>query len=267
MPEATAEEDLVLLLAAVRAAGAVARAQWRRSARHWEKADGQGPVSDADLAANRALAATLRPARPSYGWLSEEDPDTPDRLSARRLFVVDPIDGTRAFLAGEPGFAVVAAVVEEARPLAAAVHLPARSETYAAARGSRAWRERGGARSGLAPSARTAPEGAEVIASKASLAPEHWPGGPPPIRRRGRSSLAWRICLAAAGETDATLTAAPAWEWDVAAGCLIAEAAGCRVSDLDGHALAFNGPTPRVPSLLVAPPALHRALLAFRRPA
>ncbi len=272
MPEAGAPlrgpdpaEDRALLFEAARSAGEVALSHRGRAPRRWEKPEGAGPVSEADLAVNEALSATLRRARPDYGWLSEEDPDGPDRLGARRVFVVDPIDGTRAYLAGEPGFAVAVAVVEAGRPVAGVVHLPARGESYAAHLGGGAARHTAEGAEPVAPSGRTRLSGAAVLAPKSALAAEHWEGGALDVVRHVRSALAWRLCLVAAGRFDAVLTLRPAWEWDIAAAALVAEEAGCRVSDAEGRPLAFNRATPRAPSLVAAGPALHAAILAQRR--
>lgn len=257
--------DRALLVSAAEAAGAVARRMQARPLRQWDK-PGQGPVSEADLAVNEALKSALLPARPGYGWLSEEDPESiggAERLSAERVFLVDPIDGTRAYIAGEAAYAISVAVAERGRVIAAAVHLPARGETYAAHAGGGAWL----GEAPLAHSGRAKAAGAEVLMAKTFLAPEHWPGGPPQLVRRFRSSLAWRLCLVAAGAFDAVLTFRAAWEWDIAAGCLIAEEAGCRVTDDAGRPLAFNAAPPKAPGMVAAPPRLHAELMALRNPA
>ncbi|MEM1344997.1 MAG: 3'(2'),5'-bisphosphate nucleotidase CysQ [Pseudomonadota bacterium] len=268
MPEAetsgaapsAAARDRALLVAAAEAAGQVALDYQGRALKTWDKDAGQGPVSEADLAVNAVLAEQLRTARPDYGWLSEEDTDDPARLTTERVFVVDPIDGTRAFLDGQKGFAVALAVVEHGRAVAACVHLPARGETYAAHLG-------GGATLGEVPllaSARTSLDGAKAIASKNQLQPEHWPGGVPALDLGWRPALEWRLCLVASGRHDLTFTFRPAWEWDIAAGSLIASEAGVRVSDGQGQPLVLNAATPRAAGLIAAPPALHTQVLARR---
>ncbi len=120
MPEA---DDLALLTEAALAAGRIAMRFWRQAPKSWDKGGEHGPVSEADLAVNAALKDRLLTARASYGWLSEETPDTADRLARDRVFVLDPIDGTRAFLAGEDGFSISLAVVQAGRPVAGVVHL------------------------------------------------------------------------------------------------------------------------------------------------
>ncbi len=255
MPEA---DDLVLLTGAAEAAGRIAMRFWRQAPKSWDKGGDHGPVSEADLAVNAALRDRLMAARPGYGWLSEETPDNPARLAHDRVFVLDPIDGTRAFLAGEDGFAVSLAVVQAGRPVAAVVHLPAKGRTYAAHLDGPATRDG----QPIACSPRDAVAGADVLTSRAALAPEHWPGGVPEVKRSFRTSLAWRLCLVAEGKHDAMLTLRDTWEWDIAAGVLIAERAGCAVTDRRGAPLRFNAAHPQVGGVIAANPILHRGLTA-----
>jgi myo-inositol-1(or 4)-monophosphatase len=252
------ERDLALLAEAALEAGRIARRYWRKNPETWEK-PGQGPVTEADIAVNRMLLAELRAARPDYGWLSEETPDDTARLKHERVFVIDPIDGTRAFVAGEEHFSHALAVVEGARVVAGVVHLPIPDSTYCATQDSPALMN------GVPMVPRTPGAEPVVLASGAALAPEHWQGGVPQVRRAFRASLAWRFCLVAEGRFDAMLTFRPTWEWDAAAGALIAARAGAVVTDAAGAAPLFNRPDPRVPGLVVALPALHADLMARRQ--
>ncbi|WP_255349806.1 3'(2'),5'-bisphosphate nucleotidase CysQ [Gemmobacter sp. LW-1] len=251
------EDDLVLITDAARQAGALAMRYWRQAPKSWEK-PGQGPVSEADLAVNALLHDLLLKTRPGYGWLSEEDADTPERLAAARLFVLDPIDGTRAFIAGEDTFAVSLAVVEQGIPVAGVVHLPALDRTYTAALAQ-------GARKNDAPiraSGRAGVEGATLLTTGPNMAPEHWPGGVPDLKRSFRPSLAYRLCLVAEGRHDGMLTLRDAWEWDIAAGALIAAEAGATVTDRLGQPLRFNIAHPQAAGVIAAAPGLHAALLS-----
>lgn len=124
--------DLALLSEAARAAGPVALRYWKNAPRAWEKDGNAGPVTEADLAVNLLLEQRLRSARPDYGWLSEESADSGARQGAERVFIVDPIDGTRAFMAGEDTFSVSLAVAYAGRIVAAAVYLPALDRLYTA---------------------------------------------------------------------------------------------------------------------------------------
>ncbi len=257
MPAPDSRDDLVLLVAAAEAAGRIALRYWRQAPQSWEKEGGAGPVSEADLAVDRELSLHLRAERPEYGWLSEETPDDPARLDCAQVFILDPIDGTRAFLAGEEAFAVSLAVATEGEVTAAVVHLPARGQTYAARLGGPAMLNGRPIRA----SAREAVDGADVLTTRAALAPEAWPGGVPDLKRSFRASLAWRLCLAAEGRHDAMLTLRDTWEWDSAAGSRIAEQAGCVVTDRTGAALRFNRAVPLAPGVVAAPPVLHSGLL------
>lgn len=254
-----ADPDLALLLAAAEAAGRVARRHFRAGGRVWDKGGGQGPLTEADLEIDALLRAMLTAARPGWGWLSEESTDLADpaRLGVETVFIVDPIDGTRAFAEGQTSFAHALAVVRGGRPVAAVVHLPLKDLTYAATRGGGAWLN--GRR--MAQSGRAEPAGARVLASRAALEPSAWTGGVPAVERHFRPSLAWRLALVGEGAFDAALSLRDAWDWDIAAASLIAEEAGARVTDRAGGALAFNSPAARSPGLIAAPPALHAALL------
>jgi myo-inositol-1(or 4)-monophosphatase len=250
--------DLALLSEAAAEAAAIALRYWKRDPQVWDKGGEHGPVSEADLAVNDMLKARLRAARPDYGWLSEETPDDSDRLACNRVFIVDPIDGTRAFIAGEDNFAVSLAVAEAGRVIAGAVILPAKARLYTAELGQPARRD------GVAihASGRTELQGANILATKANMAPEHWKGGVPELRRSFRTSLAYRLCLAAEGRHDGMLTFRDSWEWDIAAGVLICECAGAVVSDRLGGALRFNAAHPMTAGVIATAPALHGQILA-----
>lgn len=255
-------QDLALLETSARQAGAIALRFWRQDPQAWDKAGDAGPVSEADLAVDTALKQTLLQARPDYGWLSEESPDDPARLAHDRVFIVDPIDGTRSFLAGDDGFAVSLAVAEAGRIIAALVHLPARQTTYAAHINGPALRNG----SPISPSIRQALEGADILTTRAHLAAEHWPNGLPDVQRSFRPALAWRFCLVAEGRHDAMVTLRPTWEWDSAAGTLIAQRAGCIVTNRQGEGLVFNKPHPQDNGIIAAPPALHAGFMAALTP-
>lgn len=242
--------DLDLLIEGAREAGRIAAGFWRKSPHSWDKGEGAGPVSEADLAVNDGLERILRGARPDYGWLSEESPMDMARLSAESVFIVDPIDGTRAFLDGQDAFAHSLAVARAGRVVAAVVYLPMRQTLYAAEAG-------GAAHCNDRPirvSPRTEIAGARVLASKSALAPEHWRAASvPAVERAFRPSLAWRLALVADGSFDAILTFRPTWEWDIAAGVLIAECAGARVGDRHGKPIRFNTPGASSDGIIAAP--------------
>lgn len=256
-----ASEDLQLLIDAAHASGDIARKHFKASPEVWDKAGNAGPVTEADLAIDRMLKTDLLAARATYGWLSEETEDSDARLSHDRVFIIDPIDGTRAFIDGQDSFAHSLAIAEDGKVIAAAVYLPAKNRMYSAHAASDAMLN--GQR--VQSSARAGVEGATVLTSKPNMQPNHWPGGVPDLHRAFRPSLAYRICLVAQGRFDGMLAFRPTWEWDIAAGALIAARAGAVASDGSGAALRFNAADPRSAGVIVAAPALHSALMAQRR--
>ena len=254
MPEA--ETDLALLIRAARQAGQIALRYWKRSPKVWEK-DDESPVTEADHAVNDALHATLRSARPDYGWLSEETPDDTARLQTEAQFILDPIDGTRAFIAGEDSFSHAIAIARGGRVTAGVVYLPALDRMFAATHD-------GPATLNGAPihaSTIAGIEGANILTPAANMKPEFWPGGVPDLKRSFRASVAYRLALVAQGRFDGMLSFRQGWEWDIAAGALIATRAGATVTNRHGAALTFNNPDPRSNGLIAAAPGLHAALL------
>ncbi|MEM6586943.1 MAG: 3'(2'),5'-bisphosphate nucleotidase CysQ [Pseudomonadota bacterium] len=247
------DPDLDLLIKAARAAGRVACRFAPDTTKTWEKPDNAGPVTEADLAVNDTLHDILQSERPDYGWLSEESEDDPARLSAHRLFIVDPIDGTRSFIDGSNTWAHSLAVAKEGRVTAAVIYLPKRDMLYAAA-------ARQGATLNDAPIQPRQTQDlatAQVLSVKHNFKPEFWQGTPPDLTRAYRPSLAYRMALVAEGRFDAMITFRPSWEWDIAAGDLILREAGACTSDRAGQPLMFNNPTPKVAGVLAANPRLH----------
>lgn len=256
------ETDLPLIIEAAHKAGIIARAYFQKDPAVTDKPDGAGPVTEADLAVNAMLETNLRLARPDYGWLSEETEDGADRLQTGRQFVIDPIDGTRAFIEGAKDWAHSIAVVEDGQAIAGAVYLPMRDMMFAATKGG------GATLNGQPISVSDAGlHGATMLGAKPNFDPSRWKGGMvPPVKRVFRSSLAYRLCLVAQGRFDSMITLRPSWEWDIAAGAIIAAEAGAVITDPADHALRFNNPHPQVPGVLMANPALHAALITRLEP-
>lgn len=251
--------DLLLLIEAAYEAGRIATSYVGGTLETQDKPGGAGPVTAADLAVNAMLVEQLRNARPGYGWLSEETEDTAARLQADRVFIVDPIDGTRSFIEGNDSWAHSLAVAEGGVVIAAAIYLPMRGKLYAAAAGQ------GATLNGLPirVTERADLVGASILASKPNYAQEHWQGGRvPEVTRAFRPSLAYRLSLVAEGRYDAMMTLRPSWEWDIAAGDLILREAGAVTSDRRAGPLRFNNPVPMVNGVLAANPVLHGALHA-----
>ncbi|MBY6092173.1 inositol monophosphatase family protein [Pseudooceanicola sp. 502str34] len=263
-PDPTARDlaDLTLLAEAAREAGRVALQYTGPTARAWDKPGNLGPVTEADMAVNEMLERELRGARPDYGWLSEESTDSEARLHRDRVFIVDPIDGTRSFIEGSGSWAHSLAVAERGEVVAAVVYLPVKGKLYAAARGQ-------GARINNRPmraSERDSLDGATLLAAKPAWDPQHWRGAVPQLIRHYRPSLAYRLSLVAEGRFDAMLTLRDSWEWDIAAGDLILREAGATTSDRRGGTLRFNNPHPQVKGVVASAPGLHAALLSALTP-
>ncbi|GAB5436061.1 inositol monophosphatase family protein [Falsiruegeria mediterranea] len=246
--------DLSLLIDAALKAGDIATRYSGKEAKRWEKPDGAGPVTEADLAVNEMLEATLPAARPGYGWLSEETEDTTDRLTRSHVFVIDPIDGTRSFAQGSRTWAHSLAVCEDGIATAAVVYLPQRDMLFAAASGEGATLN--GDPISVADIGTLAD--AEVLAAEPNLNSTHWrDGNVPDFGRAYRPSLAYRMALVAQGRFNGMLTLRPSWEWDIAAGDLIIREAGGLCTDRFGAPLRFNNPQPKLSGVVAGGKQFH----------
>jgi myo-inositol-1(or 4)-monophosphatase len=235
---ATVEEELALIVEAAREAGHIAMGYFRRDPEVWLK-DGRSPVSRADIEVDAFLRQSLLQQRPGYGWLSEETADNRERLSAPRTFVVDPIDGTRAFIDGRSVWCVSIAIVENGRTIAGVLDCPARDEIFSAAAGR-------GARCNGWPIAVKAPEHEIALAGPKNM----MKGLPPEVYARVTPhpyvpSLAYRLALVASGSLDATFIKPASHDWDLAAADLILAEAGGSIVDGALQRPHYAGPNPR----------------------
>ena len=253
--------DLDLILAAAQEAGELIIKR-RAAGLTVEYKHGGSPVTDADLAADALLKDRLMTARPDYGWLSEETADNADRLTKTRIFLVDPIDGTRAYLRGKPWFAVSIAVVDDGAPVAGVVLAPELDETYTAVTGGGAFLNG----QPIAPSGRKELEDAAMVGDKALFAHPDWPMPWPPMRIESRNSLAYRICLVASGAFDAAVSPARKSDWDLGAADLVAREAGALICDRHGRSFVYNRPDPSQAGLVAAAPGLAALILERVRP-
>ncbi|MFA4949484.1 3'(2'),5'-bisphosphate nucleotidase CysQ [Brevundimonas sp.] len=253
--------DLALIRDAALAAGELALAEREAGLKTWSKPGGS-PVTSADMAVDRVLKDVLLSARPDYGWLSEESEDSAERLARRRIFVVDPIDGTVAYMKGKPWWCIPIAVVEDGRPVAAVIHAPALNETFCATLG-------GGATLNGQPITASDTDDlddASVLADARLMEGPHWDEPWPPMRYEKRNAIAYRMALVAAGAFDAAIALTPKWDWDICAGALIAQEAGAVVSDHHGEPWRFNQADPRQNSLICSAPALHPLIVRRTAP-
>lgn len=232
-PAATAKDDLELLRSSAVAAGIIASSYFRRELKTWTK-ENASPVSEADIVVDRYLAAALLAARPDYGWLSEETVDNPSRLACSRVFVVDPIDGTRGFINGQDSWTVCLAVVEHGVPIAGVVYAPARNELYDAFKD-------GGARLNGAPLVRSRRAGsAPLIPAPGAVHQEMQAAGLDYVRGPAYPSLAYRLVQVATGKLDAAVSRRGSQDWDIAAAALILDEAGIGFADVCAGFPQFN---------------------------
>lgn len=227
----------------------------RRAGVRYGRKGGHELVSEADLEAARILEERLLGAFPGDGWLSEEHRDSPRRLGQRRVWIVDPIDGTREYLQGVPEYAVSVALAVDGEPVLGVVHNPATGELYAATCCNAAER----------PPTEPTGHPFEALVGRGEHAWDDLPPLPEGATVRPVGSVAYRLALLARGEGNATLTGFGRAEWDVAAGAALCRAAGLRVTGVLGDRLTFNQPRPYVRGLLAAEPGLHSRLVTFFR--
>lgn len=247
-------DDLTLLIETARTAGAIARDYfYKGNTKSWNKS-GNHPVTEADIAVNDYLEKTLQTARPNYGWLSEETKDDASRMKAKCSFVVDPIDGTRAFMDGRPHFTICLAVIKNGRAVTGVVYNPVLDEMFEASLGAGA--RLNGKR--ISPSKCTEIEGCSIVGYPRKFERLGWPD----MKVSIRNSMAYRIVLVAAGICDATVSFTPKSDWDLAAATIIANEAGAKTTDLDGNAFHFAKDHITENGVICASPHLHDLLLS-----
>lgn len=250
--------DLALLQRAGEEGARLALSYFRRNPQVWEK-EGGSPVSEADFAVDKRLGELLLAERSGYGWLSEETADSEARLGRERAFVVDPIDGTRAFLLGSKEWTISLAVVEAGRPVVAVLVAPALGITFHGVIGEGAY----------AAGQRLAAGTREVLTDARFASSRRYASA---VEARGRgqkprfvASLAYRIALVASGEVDVAIAKSNARDWDLAAADLLVHEAGARLAPLGGGKLRYNQRDTTHPTLIAANPALLRDVVELVR--
>lgn len=218
----------------------------------------RSPVTTADLEVNRILHDMRNTHFPDDGWLSEESPDDPVRLDKPRVWIVDPIDGTKAYVNKLPEYCISVGLVEAGMPVLAAIFNPSTDELFTAVRGH------GLSVNGRAviPSAPLA-ERSEVMVSPWEYRGGRWANLDGPIQCRPMLSIAHALALVAAGRVQATLTIEPENEWDLAAGVLLVKESGGTVADAEGHPFTFNQPLPRFRGVIAVAAAAADTLRPF----
>jgi myo-inositol-1(or 4)-monophosphatase len=253
--------DLELAVRAAREAGEGVRAAFRSGLEVRFKGADQ-PVTEADLEADRTLHRALLGGRPEYGWLSEETADSPERLAKRRVWVVDPIDGTNSFVAGIAEFVIVIGLVDGHRAVLGVVFNPATDELYHAVLGGGAFRN--GEPIRVAGTA----EGAEVrtmLASRSEIGRGDFARYADGWRVEAMGSTAYRMVKVADGTGDASISRRPKHEWDLCGADVVLTEAGGRATGLDGERPRYNQPRPTVRGIVATNGRLHDAVLAMAR--
>ena len=254
---ATVAQDLALIRAAAEEAGHIAMAYFRgEKAMDVRMKSGESPVSAGDFAVDNFLREFLGKARPDYGWLSEESVDAmrTRRLTAPRSFIVDPIDGTRAFIDGRDIWCVSIGVVEGTAAVAGVLECPALDATYWASAGGGAFRDG-------SPIAVSPPSARPLIAAPAKAAEQISRAFPQGFDRKGHiPSLAYRLAMVADGSLDATLVKPNSHDWDIAAAVVILNEAGARLTGFDGAEAQLNGDDVVKPAMMAAAPRMLQAM-------
>jgi myo-inositol-1(or 4)-monophosphatase len=254
LPVSELLRDRDRLATAVQEAGAIAKKFFRGPLKQWTKGQGDSPVTEADIASNELLHKSLM--EPGDGWLSEESENDPTRLQAKRVWVVDPIDGTRAFIAGREDWSVSVALVTDGRPVLAALFAPVTDELFLATAGG------GATRNGMTirASAGSNLDGARVGGPKRMMERVVLAGSGVVLMPRVHS-LALRLARVAHGELDAAVAGGNGHDWDLAAADLLVHEAAGMMTGLDGQVLIYNRPDP-VHSVLIAAGRERHAALA-----
>ena len=250
------ENELRAAREAALAAGEILRRHWRD---HEYKIDSKGhnnPVTTADFEADDALKTSLRGQFPHYGWLSEETADDGDRLKRERVWIVDPLDGTKEFIKGVPEFVVAIALAEDGVPVLDVTYNPIKEELFWAARGMGCYMD---GRPVHVTTTRTV-EHATVLASRSETSRGEWRAYEGKIVVRPIGSVAYKLALVAAGLADATFTRTAKSEWDVASGAALIIEAGGHITDIDGSELRFNKPSVKLKGFVASNRLLHAEL-------
>ena len=233
------ESELALLIDAVQRAGARAQQLTRDGFAVHTKPD-RSPVTTADLEVDRILREQLLARFPDDGWLSEESLDDPARLTKTRVWIVDPIDGTKAYINRRPEYCISAALVEQGKPVVAAIFNPSTNEMFSARRGA------GLHFNGKPVQVPEAPASWPIVmVTPWELRQGRWAALSEKVRCRPMYSIAHALALVAVGRVQATITLEPENEWDLAASLLLIEESGGSMTDRAGHPFRFNQPTPR----------------------
>jgi len=248
--------ELTVAVEAARAAGAIVRG-WYTGDYTVRQKSNDSPVTEADVEANACIQAALSRAFPDDGWLSEETRDSDERLGKARVWIVDPLDGTKEFVNHIPEFCVSIGLVEHEVPILGVSYNPVREELFAGARGAGVTLNGAPVQvSGVRDIA-----AASFLASRSESARGEWDEFQSGLHVALTGSVAYKLALIAGGRGDATFSLTPKNEWDICAGAALIIEAGGRITDQDGRPLRFNQRQTRLPGLIASNSHLHQPIL------
>ena len=249
-----AEDDLSLAVHAAREAGVVVMKYFQTDLDVVLKSPDQ-PVTKADIESDTILKNLLLGARPEYGWLSEETADTEDRLTREYVWMVDPIDGTRSFIAGRNEFSISIGLAHKGKPVLGAVFNPATGEMYTARLGGGAFA--GETRMRVAGGR----DRSVMVASRSEIKLGHFSSFNAAFDIKGLGSTAYKLCKVAEGTVDVFMSRGAKGEWDLCGGDLIVTEAGGHMTDLGGERLQYNRPDPQITGVIAARSEVHVELV------
>jgi len=255
-PSADLQRELDLAREAALSAGDILERYFRDRGFEIDQKGKDNPVTTADFDADHEIKRLLRAPFPEYGWLSEETADNSDRLSCHRVWIVDPLDGTKEFIKGIPEFVIAIALAEAGHPILGVTYNPIKREMFWCARGSGCYMDSRQVRVTLTPTL----EHATVLASRSETSRGEWKTYEGKLRVNPIGSVAYKLALVAAGRADATFTRTPKSEWDIASGAALVVEAGGRITDIDGSEMLFNKPSVKLKGFVASNALLHQEI-------
>jgi myo-inositol-1(or 4)-monophosphatase len=246
--------ELTIARDAAIAAGKILQRYFRDGGYQIDSKGKNNPVTTADFEADSELKQILLDAYPEYGWLSEETADNDDRLSRERVWIVDPLDGTKEFIKGIPEFVVAIALADHGVPVMGVSYNPIKDELFSGIPGVGCYLD------GKPVTVSDTATHSTILASRSETARGEWKAYEGRVTVRPIGSVAYKLALVAAGQADATFTLTPKSEWDIASGVALIIAAGGRVTDLHGDPLEFNRRSVKTPGFVASNGHLHAQL-------
>jgi len=255
-PAAAFDRELQVARDAAIAAGEILQRYFRDGGYQVDSKGKNNPVTTADFEADSKLKQILRDAFPAYGWLSEETVDNDERLTRERVWIVDPLDGTKEFIKGIPEFVVAIALTDRGVPVMGVSYNPIKHELFCGVRGAGCYLD---GKQVTVSDTRTL-DHATILASRSETARGEWKAYEGRVIVKAIGSVAYKLALVAAGRADATFTLTPKSEWDIASGVALIVAAGGRVTDLHGEEVTFNRRDVKTPGFVASNGYLHAQL-------